>query len=167
MGMSKPDALLVIDIQQGFMRNGAEAVLPKIKDLVHHWPQDRLFYLRYRNYPGSLFARHLDWHEFMTTDQVAIVPEVYIDGAPVFEHYGYRPPDTLIEVLKCYETVGICGVDTDACVMAAVFALWDAEIRPVLLADYCASSGGEQFHRAALDLMLRQFGMHAIIRGRV
>lgn len=165
--MNKPEALLIIDIQQGFMKNGAEAVIDPIATLVESWPQDRLFYLRYRNYPGSLFARHLDWHEFMTSGQVDIVPKVYVEGAPVFEHYGYRPPDTLIEVLSGFETVGICGVDTDACVMAAVFALWDAEIRPVVLADYCMSSGGRSFHNAALDLMLRQFGTDGILRGRI
>ncbi|MDY0009081.1 MAG: isochorismatase family protein [Bdellovibrionales bacterium] len=165
--MNKPEALLINDIQQGFMKNGAEAVIDPIATLVESWPQDRLFYLRYRNYPGSLFARHLDWHEFMTSGQVDIVPKVYVEGAPVFEHYGYRPPDTLIEVLSGFETVGICGVDTDACVMAAVFALWDAEIRPVVLADYCMSSGGRSFHNAALDLMLRQFGTDGILRGRI
>lgn len=158
---------MIIDIQHGFMRNGAESVVPTVATLVKSWPQDKLFYLRYRNYPGSLFSRHLDWHEFMSSGQINIVPEVYVDGAPVFEHYGYRPPDTLIEVLRGFETVGICGVDTDACVMAAVFALWDAEIRPIVLADYCMSSGGRSFHLAALDLMMRQFGTDAVIRGRL
>jgi len=161
----KPDALLVIDIQKGFMRNGAELLVEPIAKLVRRWPTENVFYLRYRNYPDSLYARHLDWHDFIAGDNINLMPEVYLDGAPVFEHYGYRPPDELIAQLKNFRAVHICGVDTDACVMAAVFALWDAEIQPVILANYCMSSGGIQFHRAALDLMLRQFGAKCVQHG--
>jgi nicotinamidase-related amidase len=163
----KPEALLVIDMQKGFMKSGAETAIPAVKEVVTKWPVQDLYYLKYRNYPGSLFTMHLDWHEFMTSDQVDFEPGIYVEGAEVFDHYGYRPPDELLAKLKKYKTVGICGVDTDACVMAAVFSLWDSEIRPVVLARYCASSGGDQMHRAALDLMLRQFGVHSILRDHI
>jgi hypothetical protein len=49
--------------------------------------------------------------------------------------------------------------------MAACFALWDADIKPIILADLCASSGGAMFHEAALDLMMRQFGA-GVVQGR-
>lgn len=163
----KPEALLVIDVQYGFMHKGADRVVEPIAALAKSWPADKLFYLKYRNYPGSLYTKHLDWHEFITSEETAIVTDVLVPDAKVFDHFGYRPPDELITQLKKFSSVGICGADTDACVMSAVFALWDAEIRPLILADYCASSGGEQFHRAALDLMLRQFGTSSVIRGTV
>ena len=162
-----PDALLVIDMQVGFMKKGAEATIAPVSELVRKWPVENLYYLKYRNHPGSLFTQHLDWHSFMTAEDSTLVPEVYVEGAPVFDHYGYGPPDELIAALKKYKTVGICGVDTDACVMAAVFSLWDAEIRPVVYAEYCMSSGGAQIHQAALGLMLRQFGVNGIIKGKV
>jgi len=149
------------------MRKGADLVVPAIAALVKFWPQESLYYLKYKNYPGSLFTKHLDWHKFMTSDQISLVPEVYVEGAPVFDHFGYHPPPELMATLKKYKTVGICGLDTDACVMAAVFALWDAEIRPIILSEYCASSGGVQFHQAALDLMLRQFGAQSVLRGKI
>lgn len=161
----KPEALLIIDIQHGFICNGVEQIIPSLVELVHKWPCENLYYLKYKNYPGSSFTKYLDWHEFMTSEQANIVPEVYIKGSAIYNHYGYAPPDDLlVELHSKYESVGICGVDTDACVMAAVFALWDAEIRPFVLAEYCASSGGPQFHRAALDLMLRQFGTGSVIK---
>ncbi len=162
----KPEALLIIDIQHGFICNGVEEILPSLVELVQKWPCEDLYYLKYKNYPGSSFTRYLDWHEFMTSEQASIVPEVYVEGSAVYNHYGYAPPeDLMVELNNKYENIGICGVDTDACVMAAVFALWDAEIRPFVLAEYCASSGGSQFHRAALDLMLRQFGTGSVIQG--
>lgn len=161
----RPDALLIIDMQNGFMRKGAEKIIPDVAVLARKWPVADLYYLKYRNFPGSLFTQYLDWHDFMTTDDANLVPDVYVEGATVFDHYGYSPTEETVAALKKYKTVGICGVDTDACVMAAVFTLWDADIRPVVLAKYCASSGGDHMHRAALDLMLRQFGVGGVFKG--
>jgi len=162
----KFEALLVIDVQHIFMRNQADRVIEPIRDLVEKLPADKVYYLRYINHPDSLYTRHLDCHAGMTKSDTDVVPEAYRDNAPVFNHYGYAPSVELMQILQKYKTVGICGVDTDACVMAAVFALWDAGIRPLVLADYCASSGGKQFHETALGLMLRQFGVDGVIHGR-
>lgn len=160
----KPDALLIIDIQHGFMNKGAESVIAPVTELVSRWPKEHLYYLKYRNHPDSSFTKHLDWHEFMTSADADLVAETYVNGCQVHEHFGYAPPVELVNELKKYKTIGICGVDTDACVMASVFSLWDAGLRPVVLEKYCASSGGTQFHRAALDLMLRQFGTGCIFK---
>lgn len=167
--MGLPEVLLVIDVQLGFMNKGADRVVPDIKDLVGRYRPEQVYYLRYRNVPGSLFAKYLDWHEFLTRNHYDIVPDVLTATPQVFDHYGYSPPPELIEVLqsKNVQAAGICGVDTDACVMAALFQLWDHGIRPIVLSHYCMSSGGEPFHRAALDLMMRQFGAGSIIRQRV
>ena len=162
--MMKQKALLVIDVQHGFMKNGTETLVPRISELVRKWPVEDLFYLKYRNYPSSFFTKNLDWAACTTGDDINIVPEVFVQGAKVFDHYGYSPPPELLGILKDYGAIHICGVDTDACVMAAVFSLWDAEIKPVVLEEYCGSSGGEHFHRAALGLMLRQFGAASVLR---
>lgn len=163
----KPEALLVIDVQYGFLKRGADAAVPLITELVESWPAEHLYYLRYRNFPGSSFTKHVDWHDCMTSDSANIVKEVYREGCKIFEHYGYAPPPEAISSLKKYKTVGLCGLDTDACVMAATFALWDAEIRPVVLAQYCASSGGPPLHEAALGLMMRQFGAAGVFKEKM
>jgi nicotinamidase-related amidase len=166
--MHRPSALLVVDMQYGFMSNGADRLVPVISDLVSMYPPEKVYYLRYRNHPGSLFTRYLNWHEFMTSDQSGIVPEVYRAGSRVFDHFGYSPPPEMLDTLKVdgLTEIGICGVDTDACVMAALFCLWDHDIRPIVLSSYCFSSGGENLHRAALDMMLRQFGLGSVFPKR-
>ncbi len=80
----------------------------------------------------------------------------------VFEHYVYGLPQSLIEKLKAYPRVGIAGVDTDACVFAACFNLWDCGVQPIILANYCSSSGGSMIHKAALSIMQRQFGADSL-----
>lgn len=160
-----PKALLIIDMQAGFMRQGCEDLVPKIARLAGFFPENAIFQLRYRNYPGSAFARFLDWQECTDSQESALLPEMEKIGGHIYDHWGYLPPPELVQALKPLAQVGICGVDTDACVMAACFALWDAEIRPWILADYCFSSGGKPLHQAALDLMRRQFGGNSILSG--
>lgn len=166
--MHRPASLLVIDVQFGFMRNGADRVVPEIRNLVSLYDPAQVYYLRYRNHPGSLFTKHLNWHEMMTSDQSALVPDVLTPEPVIFDHYGYSPPPEMIERLRGdgVREIGICGVDTDACVMAALFALWDHDIRPIVPSSYCFSSGGENMHRAALDMMLRQFGFGSVFPKR-
>lgn len=157
-------ALVIVDMQNVFLKNETD-LIPKVQDLAERWPEDRIYWLKYRNHPDSLFERHLDWSEGMVSPEIDL-----IDGKgqkQTFLHYGYAPPPECITHLNAsgFNTAYICGVDTDACIYAAMMTFWDHGIRPVLLAGYCASSGGHRFHDAALALMNRQFGMESVIDG--
>lgn len=58
----------------------------------------------------------------------------------------------------------LCGLETDACVLAVAFSLWDAELRPILLEHLCQGSTQEA-HTAGVQLFLRQFGEGSVRRG--
>ena len=150
-------------MQKVFLRHSM-ALIPKVQELAALWPEDHLYWLQYRNYPGSLYEKHLDWEDGTLSHEIEL-----IEGPGQTRkilHYGYAPPREFIdEMAQKYDTAYVCGVDTDACVYAAMISLWDAEVRPVLLSDYCGSSGGKNFHDAALSLMHRQFGMDCVISG--
>jgi nicotinamidase-related amidase len=53
-----------------------------------------------------------------------------------FKKHGYLPPPAAIEYLRGLRTdrVLVCGAQADTCVLAAGFALFDAGLRPTLLA---------------------------------
>jgi len=72
-----------------------------------------------------------------------------------------------VKAFRQYKSVGIVGVNTDICVLSSAYSLWENDIRPYVLADYCASVKGDFYHNAALDLMNRPFGPQTIIRGLV
>ena len=77
-----------------------------------------------------------------------------------FEKPSYSPPRALIEALESDDitTVTVCRVDTNACVMALVLELFDAEIETFVVSDGCASSGGQEYHEAAIKLLERNIG---------
>jgi len=157
------DALLIVDMQTVFLKQSSH-LIESVQSLAERWSENDLYWLQYRNHPGSLFEKHLNW------SAATVSPEIdLIEGkgqTKKYVHFGYSPPPELIEHLRMnYKRAYVCGLDTDACVYAAMISLWDNDVRPMLLADYCASSGGKNFHEAAMALMQRQFGTDTIVKG--
>jgi nicotinamidase-related amidase len=74
----------------------------------------------------------------------------------------------VLEILRDQkvDTVALCGVDTDACVMATALSAFDLGLRPLVLSDLCASSGGDDYHRAALMLLERNIGHRQILTSK-
>lgn len=69
--------------------------------------------------------------------------------------YGLRPRDiTRLRALDIDQLV-VCGVDTDACVLAVMFSLFDAGFKCRLRKDLCWSSTG--LHREAVKIIEQQF----------
>ena len=63
-----------------------------------------------------------------------------------------------------FDTIYLCGLETDACVLATAFDLFDFGITPKILIDCCASARGKEYHVAAQKIMERSFGINNIIR---
>lgn len=71
--------------------------------------------------------------------------------------YGARA-DLPFAALAKFGTVFVAGADTDACVLATSLALFDAGVSVVVRSDLCLSSGGSDFHAAAVKVLTRQLG---------
>src|ERR1700752_3766655 len=71
------------------------------------------------------FERQIGWKPGASDDSLVPADKVFIK-------HGYLPPPELIPHLSSLgvERVLVCGVQTDTCVLAAGFALFDAGLRP-------------------------------------
>lgn len=80
------------------------------------------------NETATPFGRQLGWKPG-PSDQSLIAAD------RTFVKYGYMLPVEAIDYLKELraERVLVCGMQTDTCVLAAGFALFDAGLRPTLL----------------------------------
>ncbi len=56
------------------------------------------------------------------------------------------------------DEIDLIGCDSDACVMATAFALFDGGYKFSILSDYIYSSENEEYNKAALDIMRKNFG---------
>jgi nicotinamidase-related amidase len=161
-----PPALLVIDLQAGFLPEDSLELASRISVAIETYEQ--VAYLRFLNPEGSMFRRHLDWHDVRPGSSAADLVLDPVPGAPVFEKTGYS--GATAEVLAWLEKirpgeVHLAGLDTEACVLATALGLFDAGFRPVVLASLCASGSGEAAHYAALDILRTTIGPGGVRTG--
>ncbi|MEA2701356.1 MAG: hypothetical protein QOE22_65 [Candidatus Parcubacteria bacterium] len=81
-------------------------------------------------------------------------------SAKVFRKNTYGVPPALIGYLKKkgVRHIDICGLEREACVLAAAFNLWDAEIRPRILKDLVGTNkGNENLRKPALLVIRKNF----------
>lgn len=52
----------------------------------------------------------------------------------------------------------ISGIDTDCCVLKTAIDLFEMNVRPIVLTNYCASNGGIESHCAAIKVLERTIG---------
>ncbi len=159
-------ALLVIDVQQGFVNQHSRGVLPTIVRLVEGWRAagGPVVLTRFHNEPGSPYEAITGWTKLRTAEEQALVTELapYVDEAAavidkaqasIFTSEGAR----LIREAGWSDLV-LCGIDTDACVYDSAMAAYQGGYRPWIVTDACASTGGAQYHEAALLLAARNIG---------
>jgi len=160
----KSTALLIIDVQRGYINKYTEKI-PKLAE------QKQLEYdlvwiarLEYgKNSPLITIRSKNGMKDIKNPEDLAFTP---IPGSNIIVKHGYSAatPELLNALQKHNITqIDLMGVDTDQCVLATSLALFDLEITPRVLADYCASTRGEQMHEAGLMVMRHALGKQNIV----
>lgn len=138
--------LLIVDLQEGFCpRAGLVESIGKAASTYRV-----VVMTRFVNRPGSLYRSVLKWDG----DGGALA--LNVKAAVILEKSGYGLPSGHIEVLRAtnIREWHVCGLETDACVLACAFSLWDSGLVPVILRDLCDSP----LHEEGLRIAQRQFG---------
>lgn len=119
-------------------------------------------YTRFINRPDSLPATLLGYDKAMAQHPSAqLVPAIDRRADHTLDHAGYGPdPNDVDELVHHLRARGIdravvMGFDTGACVLGTAFALWDRGLATSIDARGCASSAGQDMHRAALRIARR------------
>lgn len=154
-------ALLVIDVQHGFVRPGTSHVPGRISDLLEQKGADFALTVatRFRNADGSNFRKLIRWERLDGPPDTDLDPavepvELVIDKAI----YSAVPLLAPILEERHISTVFVCGIDTDVCVLQNASDLFDLGLTPIVLADACGTTAGERLHGAALDILRRTIG---------
>lgn len=158
-------ALVVVDVQNGFVTDVSRPVVPVIADLVERWTAGGrpVVFTRYLNYPGSLFERLFDWRKLSHAPETDIVPELADAAAkaPVINKHGYtlfnEEGRALVEENGWTELV-FCGIDTEICVLKSAVDAFEAGITPWILTDASASHSSQASHDAGIFIGRRFIG---------
>jgi nicotinamidase-related amidase len=162
------DILLVVDVQNGFLKNGSDRVIPLVNELAEAFSGAGLPIVatRFINRPGSPYVEWIHWTRLMQppdTDPPAsltarfdyvLIKDTYsafsAEGVSYFESKGVT-------------RIFICGIATDGCVLKTAVDAFERGIRPIVIRDACASHAGENVHQAGLLLISRFIGSDQIV----
>ncbi|MGK9452869.1 cysteine hydrolase family protein [Acidithiobacillus caldus] len=138
--------LIIIDLQQGF--SPSVALIDAIAATAPRYHVVAM--TRFVNRPDSLYRSVLGWN----IDPGDLIFQ--FDNALILDKTGYGLSAENLDRLRetgCTEW-HLCGLETDACILACAFSLWDAGLRPKTLPSLCSSP----LHKEGMAIAERQFG---------
>ena len=151
--------LLVVDLQKEFVKDRkGKAIYDKCLKFISNRRNeyDIVIAAVYRNDSdvNSNMGRLLNWTECKDVVPLEFIPDSsYIHTGYAIKEYPYVTSNDIIDII---------GFDTDACVLAAAFDVFDLGCNMRVLTELCWSSGGRRMHDAGIAIMKRQFGKAVI-----
>lgn len=160
-------ALVVIDMQNGFVNEHTAHVVPHVTELVRCSAENvDVVFTRFVNRAGSAFERLLGWNGLQTAPATDIVPELAALAPCIIDKHQYSAFTPELDALarsRSWQQVVLCGIATDACVLKTAFDAFERELSPVVVHDACASDGGLEAHIAGLLVIKRAIGKAQVL----
>lgn len=164
-------ALVVVDVQNGFVTQESAHVVPTICDLVDRWMSANLdvVFTRYINYSGSPFERIMGWSKLRDAPETDIIDELqpYVPRAvatidknvySLFTADGER----LVKSAG-WTDLYVCGIDTEVCVLKTAVDAFERDITPWIVTDASASHAGPKLHDAGLLVASKMIGRRQLL----
>ena len=160
---AKPPTLLVIDVQNGFVNERTRSALPWASKLIEHWQAKSwpVVFTRFHNPEGSGYERWLAWTALRADDETALHDVVarYADTVVDKTTYtAFTSEGSKALGVHSGDTLVICGIDTEGCVLKTALDAFERDVRPVVAIDACATDGGSQAQQAARLVLERAVG---------
>jgi nicotinamidase-related amidase len=165
-------ALVVVDVQNGFVTEFSRPIVPTVADLVERWQAagGAVVFTRYLNYEGSPFERIIRWYALRDSPETDLVPELlpYVgdERAVVFDKriYSLFTPEGAEFVRAAgWTDLVFCGIATESCVLKSAVDAFELGYTPWILQDASASHAGPAAHAAGLLVAGRFIGPDQII----
>jgi nicotinamidase-related amidase len=163
--------VIVVDMQRGFARYEQTVKLSeKIIKLLNREIFDIVIATKFINDKNSVYENMFGWRRLETGEEQTIPDEIMTHVDYVAEKYIYNCVNSSFIQKLCQlndgnypKKVFIIGADTDCCVMTIATALFENNIRPIVLTHYVDSNGGQKSHEAGLTCMRRLIGEKQLI----
>ncbi|WP_182883261.1 isochorismatase family cysteine hydrolase [Microbispora sp. H10949] len=167
-----PAVLVVVDVQNGFVREESAHVVPVIADLVRRWQGSGgdIVFTRYLNYSGSNFEKLFNWSKLMTSPEIDIVPELapYAEKATAVvdktTYTLFNKEGTALVREHGWTEIYVCGIATESCVLKTAADAFELDLTPWLIEDASASHAGQVAHDAGVLVTARFIGPNQIIK---
>ncbi|WP_138503943.1 isochorismatase family cysteine hydrolase [Nostoc sp. PA-18-2419] len=158
--------LFIIDVQNGFIAENTSYVVQRIRSLLKQNIFKYVIFTRFINTLNSPYVKYLNWHQLFDEAEQELIEDIKPFVGVVFDKTVYTAcnEETLIFLKqKNIQTVFICGVDTEGCVLKTAIDFFENNIITYVLTYYSASNGGDIYHQAAILVLSQLIGSSNII----
>lgn len=158
--------LILVDMQNGFARYDQTIKLAdKIESLLHLKLFDYVVATRFENHDNSIYGKLFNWHRLKTEEDTKLSRDFEDYADIVVNKTVYTCVNSHFLQRICQlndgnypEKLFVCGADTDCCVLKIATDLFEYNIRPIVLTNYCDSNGGPESHAAGITCLKRLIG---------
>nr|WP_314483628.1 isochorismatase family protein [uncultured Pseudomonas sp.] len=140
--------LLIVDVQSTF--SPPEWLIDGLRRLSANIPT--IASVEVHDERVTPFEKQLGWHPATQDDSL-------VEADQVFIKHGYGPGNEMIAYLRGLgvQRVLVSGLQTDTCVLAAGFALFDAGLMPTLVTDMTVGSSLDRSAQMGIALWKHHF----------
>ena len=152
--------LIIVDVQNGFVNDNTREVLDVVNKAKEKLKYDVCVLTKFFNSEETSFSQILNWKRFQTEEEQELSVGIEKHDKVIYKSTYSAVTDELKTLISQnrYKKAYVCGIETDSCVLATAFELFDNGVEPMIIIDGCASMRGPEYHNAAELIMRRSFG---------
>lgn len=159
------EALVVIDVQDGFISDYTKRALPRVYELLEDERFGLVIATRFYNPEGSPFRKYMRWDKLAGTPDTVLDPVVAAKADIILDKPTYGAGEAIARALDDYgiRKATLVGIDTDVCVLQNAAYLFDHDYEVTVDTGACATNGGPEAERAAIRLLGRTIGRDYVL----
>lgn len=159
-------ALIVIDVQKFFLNSHTEKIVKEIQKYLRKniSQYSAIYFTIFKNDPNGPLWQISEWRDCVGSPDTDICDEIKVFANSNNLFYknilsAFKVPQIRngLKELNVSE-VYLCGFDTDCCVLATAYDLFDEGIKPIVLENLTWSTSKEKLHKSAIQMLERNIG---------
>jgi nicotinamidase-related amidase len=151
-------------VQNYFVNELTKFIPKKIVKHISKADYDYLVFTKFVNKKGSNFFRLLNWKTMVSGQETEIHNSLimFVEKNNVFTKNSYsifkaKDLDNFLNKKNIRELF-LCGMDTEACVLASAFEAFDLGYQVKIIKELCFSHSGKSLHNSALKIINQCIG---------
>ena len=159
-------ALIVVDVQKYFLIDKTKSIVKNIQRYLANNSRNysSIYFTIFKNDTTSPLWQISKWKDCTASPDIEVCDEIkeFTNNENLF-YKNYLSAAKVPQIREGLERnniseVHLCGFDTDCCVLATAYDLFDQKIKPVILENLTWSTSKENLHKSAIQMVKRNIG---------
>lgn len=156
--------LLIIDLQKDFINDKTRNVPYNIEKLISRKKYKYIIFTKFINDINSPFYKELKDNGCTKEEGKKITIDTL--EYPILNKKAYTALNNELKLFlkdKDIETIYLCGIDTDACILKTAIDSFENNFDVKVIEDCCMSHSGKKYHNFAINMLKKIIGKQNVI----